>query len=182
MASALTSLKHDLDTYHENLQRSTYSLNYRLDPTESINCNTCFAPNGSFGDQRAVREKQIDVDSVLKGLSKKNSKSNAKQMSHFPIAGKNIPLRDCSNALETEYTRYTNPSYDIKGLTTSDMRFGYPLHDPQCNIFQNFEVNTRLQSKDNYRAVWQTPFDQRSAFPQEKINPRKKCNIIFNCN
>lgn len=181
MASALTGLKYDFDAYQENIQRSTFPLNYRLDINAAVNCNTCFAPYGGFGNQRAIREKQIDVDSILKGIDKKNSKSNAQQIPQYPVNNNNNPLRDCSKALETEYTRYTHPSYDIKGLAINDMRLGYPLHDPQCNIFQNFEVNTRLYAKDNHKAAWQTPIDQRLFFPQEKKKPIKKCDIIFNC-
>lgn len=180
MAGIFTGLRYDNDAYREQVRRSTYPLNYRMDPNSVMSCNTCFAPYASFTEQKPTPGQIIDVDSILKGIDNKNSRGNTIQPSQFPTTEKLIPLRDCSNALETEYTRYTNPSYDIKGLTTSDMRFGYPLYDPQCNIFQNFEVNTRLQAKDNYKAVWQVPFDQRSALPQEKIS-QKRCSVSYNC-
>ena len=99
-----------------------------------------------------------------------------------PISGYNtFNLYDCNDLLESEYTRYTYHAYDIKGLTVRDLRFEYPLHDPQCQIFEDFSVNTRLAAKDNHRAVWQIPFNQRDLMPTERLGKVKNCYVALNC-
>ena len=61
------------------------------------------------------------------------------------------------------------------------MRLEYPLYDPQCNIFENFQVNTRLQAKDNHRATWQVPLDQKETLPNKQyVSPRPKI-CTLNC-
>lgn len=166
MAGRFTNLKYDPEAYVEEVVRSTYEFDYRIDPNYNKNCDRCYSPHGSFTQQRAnSSENRIDVDSILKGLENRITKSNTKQIPKYPKTQNLVQIRDCSNVLETEYTRLTKPAYEIKGVASKDMRLDYPLHDPQCNIFQNFEINTRLQSKDNHRAVWQVPIDNGEALP-----------------
>jgi hypothetical protein len=99
-----------------------------------------------------------------------------------PINNYSLFMRkDCNDALETEYTHYTTPAYDIRGLTTRDLRFEYPLYDPQCQIFESFAVNTKLQAKDQHRAVWQVPFDQKDLLPVERLGMVKNCNMELDC-
>jgi hypothetical protein len=184
MSGKFTNLIYDKDAYDERLQRSTDPLSYRIDSNFSVNCCKCFAPFGPVGGNQnaAAMGKQIDVDSILRGVSRINSKSNRQQMPD-PISGYEPQMpHDCSSALEPEYTRYTYPSYDIRGLATRDLRFDYPLFDPQCQIFENFEVNTRLQAKDNHRAIWQVPMNQRDLLPTERLGRVKNCQVSKNCN
>ncbi|MEM3062343.1 MAG: hypothetical protein QW303_02185 [Nitrososphaerota archaeon] len=164
MAGNFTKLIYDDQAYSEKLYRSTDPLKYRLDPNYAISCNKCFAPHSPSSKGSEVIEQRIDVDSILRGVAKKYGKSIAHQspesldkfQTHFP--------KDCSNFLESEYSRYTHPSFDIRGLNVKDLRMDYPLHDPQCHIFENFAINTRLQAKDNHRAIWQIPMDQTEFF------------------
>jgi hypothetical protein len=184
MAGKFTNLRYDPEAYDEEVLRSTNPLLYKLDPNYAINCNSCFAPYGPRGghDNSEVVGDKIDVDSILKGLHKINSKSNKHQMpeplSHYPLQLPN----ECPTALETQHSRYTHPSFDIRGLNVADMRLGYPLHDPQCQIFENFEVNTRLQAKDDHKTIWQIPFNQRDLLPTERLGKVKNCAITLNCN
>lgn len=196
MAGKFTNLIYDQEAYDEELLRSTSPLMYKLDPNYSVNCNPCFAPYGSghcvspkeltlspqWGhDNTDVIGQQVDIDSILKGISKINSKTNRNQIpepiNHYKTY---VPEEEC-NALETQYTRYTHPAFDIKGLNVKDMRFSYPLHDPQCHIFENFEVNTRLQAKDEHRAIWQIPFNQRDLLPTERLGKIKNCTLSLDC-
>ena len=89
---------------------------------------------------------------------------------------------ECSNELETQYSRYTHPSFDIKGLGQSDMRLDYPLHDPQCQISENFAINTRLKAKDEHITPWQIPMNQRDLLPTEKLGKVKNYTLLTNCN
>ena len=184
MAGNFTGLKYDRDAYDEKLSRSTQPLSYRLDPNYAVNCNRCFAPHGPRnGHESAVAVgNQIDVDSVLRGLRNINTKSNRRQTPSSLNQYQTYAPKDCPSALETEYSRFTHPSFDIKGLNVPDMHLDYPLHDPQCQIFENFEVNTRLQAKDNHRAVWQIPMNQKDLLPTERLGKVKKCNVTLNCN
>lgn len=177
MVGNFTNLRYDDDAYQEEVKRSTEPMSYRLNPHYAVNCHRCFAPYGPIAGQPTseVIGKQIDVDSVLRGFDKTNTKSNRKQvptpLDHYALA---MP-GDCSDQLETEYSRFTHPSFDIRGLNVRDLRFDYPLFDPQCQIFENFEVNTRLQAKDNHRAIWMTPIDQKDLLPVERLGRVKNC-------
>lgn len=162
MAGSFTHLKTDPSAYHEAVQRSTQPFNYRLDPNYVMNCQ-------AYG-QNLQAGSQTDVDTILKGINKKNSKNNHQQMP-IPLKNYNPSLYPTnSNTLESQSTRYTHPAFDIRGLTTSDMRFDYPLVDPQCQIFENFQVNTRLQAKDNHRATWPDRMDQTHLLPRDRLS------------
>ncbi len=184
MAGKFTNLMYDNDSYKEQVARSTNPLLYRLDPNSNVNCNKCFAQYGPRGHDSSVAVgKQIDVDSILRGLNKISSKSNIQDlMANLELENYDLDvLNNCDNTLETEYSRFTHPSHDVKGLNVPDLRLGYPLHDPQCNIFENFQINTRLQAKDNHRPTWQIPLDQKKSLPQEKLVNPKKCVVSFDC-
>jgi len=184
MAGKFTNLKYDQQAYNEKLKRSTDPLTYKLDPNYSVNCNACFAPYGPRNGHANViaPEDKIDIDSILKGINKISSKSNIHNAPESFDHYKTLVPNECSTALETEYSRYTHPIFDIKGLNTRDMRLGYPLHDPQCQIFENFEVNTRLQSKDDHKAIWQIPLNQKDLLPTERLGRVKNCTVNINCN
>jgi|SRR5579872_329143 len=183
MAGNFTHMRYDPEAYSEEVQRSTGPVLYRLDPNYAVNTNKCFAPYGPRNGQEdsvAVGQ-QIDVDSILRGVSKINSKSNEQQVPDSIDGYYKFNLYDCNELLESEYTRYTFPSYDIKGLTVRDLRFEYPLFDPQCQIFEDFAVNTKLAAKDNHRAIWQIPFNQRDLYPTERLGKVKNCDVALNC-
>lgn len=183
MSGIFSGLNYDKNAYQEYLARSTNPLLYRLDPNQAINCNKCFAPYGPRGgpENSVAIGNQIDVDSILRGVNKINSKSNNHQL---PDSLNSYPLYappECDDRLEPEYTRFTYPAYDIKGLNTKDMRFEYPINDPQCHIFENFQINTRLQAKDNHKAIWQQPMSQTNALPVEKMTPKPRCRVNIEC-
>ena len=182
MSGKFTNLIYDKDAYDEQLAQSTEPLSYRLDLNYAVNCNPCFAKFGPrAGHDNAIAiGQQIDVDSILRGVSKVNSKSSKQQRPDSLQEYKTTMPKTCSQALEAEYTRFTHPAYDIRGLTTKDMRFDYPLQDPQCQIYEDFSVNTRLQAKDNHRTIWQIPLNQKDAFPTEKLGKVKRCNVSCN--
>lgn len=184
MSGRFTHLRYDQEAYAEEVTRSTDPMLYMLDPNYAVNCGKCFAPYGPRGahDDADVIGQQIDVDSILRGVSKISTKSNRQQIPDSLAGYKKVMPPDCSEALESEYTRYTYPAYDIRGLTTRDLRYDYPLHDPQCQIFENFEINTRLQAKDEHRAIWQSSFSDRDLYPTERLGQVKNCNIGLNCN
>lgn len=182
MSGRFTKLRYDQDAYNDSLSRSTDPLLYKLDPHYANNCNPCFAAHGPRNSNTHTMEpgQKIDVDSILRGVNKINSKSiNGQIPDSLQRYHTTVPI-DCSNAFEQSSSRYTHPIHENKGLNTSDMRLSYPLHDPQCNIFENFSVDTRLQAKDNHKTIWQVPINQRDALPTER-GRTKKCTITVNC-
>ncbi|BCS83083.1 hypothetical protein QLL95_gp1040 [Cotonvirus japonicus] len=183
MAGKFTNMRYDGEAYGDEIKRSTNPLMYKLDNNFTTNCKPCFAPQGPRGghDNSIAIGNQIDVDSILRGINKVNTKSNYRQIPESLDQFNTYTPRDCSSRLEPHSSRYSHPTYDVKGLTVPDMRFGYPLHDPQCQIFEDFGVNTRLQAKDNHRAVWQQPIDQRKSLPRERLGRTKNCTVSVNC-
>ena len=183
MAGKFTNLRYDKQAYAEELERSTNPLNYRLDVNYAINCNKCYAPygNGNGHNASEVIGNKIDVDSILKGYGKIHSKAISQQEA-VPLNNYKLNVSpDCPDALEPEYTRHTHPTFDLKGLGTKDLRLGYPHHDPQCQIFENFAVNTRLQAKDDHKTIWQVPINQKDLLPVERLGRVKNCAVSVNC-
>lgn len=182
MSGKFTNLIYDKDAYNDEVARSTRPMEYRLDPNFSTNCNTCFAPYGPRGghDNAVAAGNQIDVDSILRGLTKVHSKANRYQIPDSLDSYKTVAPPRCHSRIDPEYSRHTHPAHQIKGLNVPDLRFHYPLHDPQCNIFEPFAINTRLQAKDNHRTPWQIPLDQSDAFPVEK-KTRRNCRVTIDC-
>lgn len=183
MAGRFTKMRYDQGSYADELQRSTDPLLYKLDPNFANHCNPCFAPHGPRGGHVNTIDPghRIDVDSILRGISNVNTKSNVhqapKNISHY-----HMPIKqECTPALEPNHPRFTHPTHEIRGLGPKDMRLDYPLHDPQCNIFENFAVNTRLQAKDDHKTVWQTPMNQRDSLPVERAHQPRKCTVTVDC-
>lgn len=171
MAGEYTRMNYDYAASNERTERSTNPLLYRLDPNYAVNCGRCFAPHdrvGGLGGSDSVGN-QIDIDSILRGVAQLNSKSNLQQIPVSLEGYKLFNYNDCRDTIETESSRFLTPAYEIRGMATQDLRYDYPLEDPQCNIFESFAVNTRLQAKDNHRTVWQVPLDQSDALPVERL-------------
>ena len=179
MAGKYTRQSYDQEAYDEQTARSTNPLLYRLDSNYVVNCDRCFAEYGPRAGQQGSSAigNQTDVDSILRGVTKLNTKSNQQQIPDSLDPYKLYESPVCSEKLEPEYTRYTYPAYDIRGLTVPDLNFGYPLQDPQCQIFESFAINTKLQAKDSHRTVWQVPFNQQDLLPVERLGKVKNPDI-----
>jgi hypothetical protein len=178
MSGKFTRLKYDQQAYDKDLYQSTCPLIYKLDPNYTTNCNNYLAPyNPSGGCNKNKFGEQIDIDSVLKGIAKNNSKVDTLQPNPFMLS--NNSFNNNVNILEPHFSRFSHPTYELKEKPVRDMNFSYPLFDPQCQIFENYCVNTRLQAKDNHRAIWQIPFDQKDLLPRERLG-KVKTNFTIN--
>ena len=154
MSGYRAGLKNDKDALREQMQRLRAPTNSFMDINRYQNAGACLRGydnnnqrNGSYGFDIEAENSLIYPNYL--------SRSNTREMP------KKIPNRQsvkvCDDRLTTDYTRMSKPAYELKGLTTRDMRLDYPLFDPQCNIFQDFAVNARQQSKDNFIATWNIP-------------------------
>lgn len=181
MSGQFTGLKYDPAAYSEAVNRSTNQLTYRLDPNYVINCGRCIPNIGTSQFNKPELNNKIDVDSILRGYTKIKSKSNQEKLPDSIKSYNITPLPSCDSKMEPIYTRYDHPVQDVKGKQVDDLRLSYPLHDPQCNIFERFDVDTRLQAKDNHRANWQMPMDQSGLLPTEKLGKNKRLECHTSC-
>lgn len=177
-----TNLIYDNESYNEKLQMSVAPMSYILNPINYINTNQCYSLDTlNASNSGAVSTgNQIDIDSVLKNIDNINSKST--RMNH-PQSLKQYPsymLNTCSsqNDINTKYTRLTDPATNIRGLTDYRLNFGFPKYDPQCNIFEDFAVNTQLQAKDTFISTWQIPLNSNNSQPTTKLGNVVECREI----
>jgi hypothetical protein len=175
MASAHSSrMQYDYPAYQEAVKRSTDPFLYRLYPGYGYNCNTCFPPFGPYNTHgvNVTYKNVIDVDSILSGRTVLNSKANEFSQP-TPLDYNTVKSPECNRFIETEYSRYTHPIQNYRGIWPD--RF-YPLNqDPQCHIFWNFEVNTKLEAKDNFRATFQIPVEN-----SEGVHPVDRLGLKVN--
>ena len=166
MSGQCTRMKYDQDAYLDSVKASTAIYKHTMDKTRYANCDNCYDKSRKGGNtvSRVKNSDLIDVDSLLRGASKRSSGSiNGQQAS--PITQQMHVIKDCPNSIRTQHSRYSHPVYETRGFRESSLRLDYPTTDPQCNIFHDFSVNTRLQSKDAHKTVWQEPIDQSVFLP-----------------
>lgn len=91
-------LIYDKCAYKENLDRSTGSLEYILDPVKYENKKKCRHEFGlvSGQDVSLVKGNLIDLESELRGQTRKLSKCNADEF--FPDSGKKIHINNPSGS------------------------------------------------------------------------------------
>lgn len=164
---------YDEPAYEEEIERSVGPMHYRLQEFYGHNTHGCFAPYGprSIKGVSYAPNNPVDVDSAITNRDKIKTKS-ARYNQPTSLQGfERVNYPECNDFITAEYSRFTTPSYEIKGLTRDPF---YPLHhDPQCHIFTNFEVNTRRQARDDHVANFHMPSDQKDLFPTERLAPVK---------
>jgi len=80
-------------------------------------------------------------------------------------------LKFADNGLYSEDTRLSNPACTLRG--TGINRFDWLPADPQERILHEFdyEINTKLLSKDNHRPCLPNPLDQYNVYPRPSNTP-----------
>jgi len=141
-------------------------MSYQIDHDYRSHPESCYAEQ--IKDEDKYLGNQVDIESFLRGMNRVQTKSNKIQNT---LPGKIEISPVCDDNVESAYSRYDKPL--VKTIEMDRIRMGFPLRDPQCQIFENFEINTRLQAKDNHKAVWQVPIDQSDIFPKNKVERMK---------
>lgn len=178
MAGEFTKMRYDDDAYDESVKRSTKPLSYKLNLDYFQHHN----PQFSIGDSRMAPgssvsdDDRIDVDSIMKGLNERCSKSN-RNKSRKSLGDYRMKMPPGSNRLESESTRHSAPVYETK--CHENNRWDYPHHDPQTHIMDNFQINTRLQAKDDHCTDWFVPKDQDNLVPYDNDKHRSKKRDIL---
>lgn len=162
-------------------RQSTDPLIYRLLPDYANNCSKCYTDYGPKGQKMntsvITNENLIDVDSLLTNRRKiaSDCKDGLVTDINFNNYKKyNLPL--CDKFMDRNDSRLSHPIHNYRGMTI-DWFFEPRVNnrDEQCNIFWNFEENTKLTAKDNYRPDIPIPYDQYLTLPKEKIKKNKEC-------
>jgi hypothetical protein len=116
----------------------------------------------------ACRDKMIDVDSELLGLTRRATKCPGEQFIPKPDEFcKKDSLID-SSELHTEDARISNPPCTLRG--TGWNRWEWLCQDPQERAVEPFQrvVSNRLLIKDNHRPCIPTPVDPALSLPTGK--------------
>lgn len=166
------------DLYYK---QSTDPLSYRLLPDYANNCQKCYSDYGPRGQDMNVsvitNQNLIDVDSLLTNRSKVASDCRDGLVTDIKFDQyKKYNLPKCDRFMDRTDTRLTHPIHNYRGMTLDwffEPRVGN--RDEQCNIFWNFEENTRLTARDSYRPDIPLPLNPVNALPKEKIKKKKEC-------
>jgi hypothetical protein len=189
---ASTRQTYDRCAYDDDLRQSTGTLQYHLDPIQVDNCDKCLSVNGprnKVGSYTYRPPSLIDVDSMLSNRSDINTKCIGKRINSYrnvdnvmnndQLSTNTFFGNECNNFLNSEDTRFTHPKNNYRGVHPD--RFYRLNKDPQCNIFWDNSVNTRLAARDNYVAQLPAPIDDKVLRPVAKLPGRKDCTIGLRC-
>lgn len=160
---SFTRLKYDNCACQEATARSVGPMHYRLFGGHVEHCNVCHSftgPRNSKEDVSTTRENcelghgsMIAVESELQNRVNPSSQCNkvGKNNGHKDHDA-NIKHKDnCGVFLDEQDTRFTHPLDHYRGMSID--RFEHLPIDPQCNIFWDNSINSRLVAKDTYRMI-----------------------------
>ena len=179
------------DCYFEDrTQQMTDPLNYRLSIDQIYNSDRCFSKygprNATYGNSTigepgyAVSQNQVEIESYLTNRNVKATKCKSSDMVNpiNPVNMKPTLATMCNNKLKPHHTRLSHSAKNYRGMGIS--RFYDTIHNPQDNIFYNFERNTTLEARDNYTPINPKPWSQISGLPVESQDGYKKCSMQCN--
>lgn len=155
-------LGYDKCAYEDRLEESVSPLLNRVNPHRIHNCDGClsvFGPRSSYygygvstttGHAVAAAQSQVDVESVLSNRNVLQSKCKDGRVNEVDLNRYTLQhARICNDFLDPVASRLTNPATNYRGMAIN--RFYDLDRNPQTNIFWDFNVNTDLEAKDNYR-------------------------------
>lgn len=163
-----TRAKFDDCAYTTNLGSSVGPGQYMIDTPN--NCDDCIymaAGINLSGKGVGICDKElIDVDSELLNITRKYSQCPSKKYlpSSKPFCKINISGKECTDLI-AEPTLLSNPKCTNKETTVN--RWEWLCKNPQDNSLITFDynINNRLNVKDNHRPCLERPIDQTMALP-----------------
>lgn len=154
-------LGYDTCAYADRLTESVGPLGYRLDPNWQENCNQCLStlgPRSSYmgqgvsttvGNPIATSQKLVDIESVLTNRNVKTTKCKRDTVNPIDVTKFGVKhMRLCNDYLDPLSSRLTYPAANYRDMAVN--RFYNLDRNPQTNIFYDFSINTKLESKDNF--------------------------------
>ncbi len=197
MSGKFTNLVYDDKAYLLQQERSTAPGNYMMFSGRNENCETCYPhhqPTNSR-DQVSTAKKDGDlgfgnlanIESLLTNRVNPSTKDNQ--------FGKNDEYKNtkinhkgkCSDYLESNDTRFTNPIDNYRGMSLTDYYLTPYLHvNPQCYFQEDTHregSSSRLQVRDCYKTPNQNKWDKGGALPPPAksdggIENNKDCKMV----
>jgi len=185
-------LQYDDAAYDLQMERAVKPGDYRLFQGSYDNCEECYPynqPTNSKSQVSITRSKQekgfgsmAEIESELTNrvnpLTQSNNYGKNDKYKNAKVFNKNL----CSNQIESEDTRFTNPIDNYRGMSLTGFHFTPYLHvNPQCHIqsTRHREGNsTRLMVRDCFNSPEQDKWDKGGAFPPKpKEEPKKDCKV-----
>lgn len=160
---SFTRLMYDNCACKEATERSVGPMHYRLFGGQVENCDVCHSYSGhrnSREDVSTTRDNcELGHGSMVQVESELQNRVNPRSVCNKAAANKGyvkhtpeLKHKDkCGDFLDEEDTRFTHPIDNYRGISVD--RFQYLPIDPQCNIFWNNSINSRLVAKDTYKMV-----------------------------
>ena len=168
----ISNLIYDEDAYNDRVSESTSSATYRLSSFNNFNCDGCLSVGGprarngvssTTGHVATESQKLTDIESILSNRNVKASKSKDGKVNPIDVTKYDVKhARICGKELDPISSRLTHPSQNYRGIMTS--RFYDLPKNPQAHIYWNTSANTRLETRDNYRAQLPKPQDSSNQF------------------
>ena len=163
-----TRLNYDTCTYQHNLRQSVGMADYQLS-TPSQQCTNCFSTDNILGkysgDSLCQDKPQVDVESELWLISRQatNCPTGKYLPSQQPFC-KTTSIKDCQG-IRNEATRISNPPCTLR--STGWNRFEWLCMQPQDKalIPFDFNINSTLIVKDNFRPCLPNPIDFSKSLP-----------------
>ena len=140
MEESLLKISNGPGIYNLNNSYENYDKKFPISPT-------IISQKGGISTNISL----VDIDSELMGLTRQMS--HDPQMKYNPTKSINVEYEKLNNGLfESENTRLTNPTIDLKGMAKN--RFDFIPLNPILNSIEPFERNgdnTYLSLIDNYQ-------------------------------
>jgi hypothetical protein len=185
-------LIYDECAYKDYLKESVSPLMYKLNPDQNFNCNSClstFGPRTSngprsfgvsnfIGSSYASSQDLVDNESILSNRNVIASKCKDGKVNDIdPTKYELMHARTCNSFLSPVDTHLTLSSDNYREMGIN--RFYDLPKNPQLNIFYPYDVNTRLETKDNYKPQIPKIIRKDLTLPQEIKGRNNACTT--NC-
>lgn len=178
---ASTRKSSEKSAYLDQLKQSTDITSFTLDSNRYEHPYRCLSnkdPRHKNGGYLWKPEDLVNIDSILSNRVEPNTKSIGKLRDYYIDVKKLSEInhntyfpRECDNYLVSSESRFTDPAqqYREKGFDVF-----YPLiRDPQCNIFWDTSINSRLYARDNILPKLPNPQSYDINKLTDKLGPRK---------
>jgi hypothetical protein len=174
MNPSLTSLIYDQCALNQRDNLSTHQFNLIVDPSIVESKQKCYHSQTPFVNNpfNSIPSEYIDIESELNGLSRLNSKCNAKKYHRDTSHQQKLYVKECSgqNDLQIQYTRMKK-SHNIKENDEENEKINQNKLYSAVDATSRLENNQRIQPKTN--ADYQ-PFDQNTRITLKKFIESKK--------
>ncbi len=172
--------KYDNCAYTLQVDRSVKQGDYRLFAPFAENCNECYSYDGPINSRSDVSLVKKPSETCFQDMAQTESELSWRNQLISKCNNNSSPLDKhkvhhkptCSKKLTPEDTRFTNPIDNFRSMSLTNYQVSpYLPVNPQCHVQEintRVGLNSRLTSKDSYKAPSQEFWDNGEALPKEK--------------